>query len=127
MSVRSTSVRMSKPNAVHEASRLGSMYSAMVVTSNSPGAYNPKASMPMKCMDQIPPPNVRVPDARANWRTKDVSARRANDAICSATPEASTASNTDSATSQGSCCAHKKAWPGVPLIKNWSSMGCCVV
>ncbi len=64
--------------------------------------------MPMKCMDQMPPPSAMAPDARAISRTNTVSACRARAAICSASPEASTASSTDNATSQASCSVHKK-------------------
>lgn len=102
---RLISRRISKPSATHDAPTLGSRDSTVVHASNWPRAHTVKASMPMKCMDQMPPPSAIAPDPRAIWRMNRVSARRARPAICSASTEASTAMPTDSVTSQGSCCA----------------------
>ena len=85
---------------------LGAMDSAVVVASNWSRAHTAKASMPMKCMAQMPPPSAMVPDPRAIWRTNPVSARRASAAISSASTDASMAISTDNATNQRSC-AHK--------------------
>ena len=106
--MRPTVRRIKSPSAIHDASTLGSMDTTVVTASNCPRAHTANASMPMKCMAQMPPPSASAPEPRAIWRMKPVSARRARAAICSASTEASTAISTDSATSHGSCCAHSK-------------------
>ena len=120
--VRVISRRINSPSATHDASTLGTIDTTVVIASNCPRAQTVKASMPMKCMDQMPPPSASAPEPRASCRLSAASARRARAAICSASTEASTAMATDNATSPGWCCSHNKGNAGALVIKNWFSM-----
>ena len=98
--------RISSASATHDAATLRSIDSAVIQGSKRPRPSTVNASMPIKCIDQMPPPNAIAPDPRAISRMKRVSALRAKPAISSASTDASTAIATDSVTSQGSCWAH---------------------
>ena len=60
-------------------------------------AHSWKASMPMKCIDQMPPPSASAPVARMDWRRHPV-AGLAMPATCSASAEVSEATASDSST-----------------------------
>ncbi|WP_377162146.1 hypothetical protein ACFJIX_09910 [Roseateles sp. UC29_93] len=61
-------------------------------------AHSSNASMPMKCIDQMPPPRASAPVARIAWRRQPL-AGLATPATCSASAEVSEATASDSSTS----------------------------
>jgi len=92
--------RASKCSATHDAATPGSMDSRVRLGSKDTRVQMSKASMPMKCIDQMPPPSAMAPVMMAVWRWKPRSLLRAMPAICRAMNEAKMAMPMENSTSQ---------------------------
>ena len=109
-------------SASHEASSAGKVDSSVIQALNPFWAHGRYASMPTKCMLQMPPPMAKAPVVSAVVRAQWWELRRAITAICSAIIDDRTAMTTDTATNCGSIQLHSGGAKPSPRIKNRSKI-----
>ncbi len=93
-----TSGKESMRKANHEATQAGTNENSVRPVEYATGAGSSNASIPMKCVVQMPPPNAIAPVKMAMWRYKAFSVLRAICAVCNAMVAEKIDTHTESST-----------------------------